>query len=266
MPRAKPFVKWAGGKGKILHELELRFPAGFPNRECTYWEPFLGGGAVFFAIADRIEHAVLSDLNADLMTAYRVIKTNLEQLLEKLEFHTRKHAELGKQHYYPVREQAPQNEVDVAARFLYLNKTCYNGLYRVNRAGRFNVPIGDYKNPRICDTKNLRAVHEALKRAELRCGDYLDDRVTRPGDRDFVYCDPPYDQTFSQYVSEGFGKSDQEALFNRATEWAQVADVMVSNAQTELIKRIWTGGGVDTLNDSSTPSNWFSSIKSRQYS
>lgn len=266
MPRTTPFVKWAGGKRKIVSVLQRRFPLGFPNRKVTYWEPFVGGGALFFSIADRIEHAVLSDKNRELMTAYQVIKTEISELLEQLEFHSYKHRELGSGHYYAVREQSPEDPVGVAARFLYLNKTCFNGLYRVNKKGHFNVPMGDYSNPNICDESTIRSVNEALKIAEIRSGDYANEQIVHPRSGDFVYCDPPYDEAFTQYVPSGFGTSDQEALFERATQWAKSADVMVSNAQTTMIKCIWNGGGeMDTFFGSCSARNRVTRIKSRKY-
>ena len=263
MSNAKPFVKWAGGKRKIVYLLRLRFPNGFPNKTATYWEPFVGGGAVFFAIADQIEHAVLSDKNVELMTTYRVVKSYLPELVDQLEFHARKHSELGRDHYYSVRDQSPRSDVCIASRFLYLNKTCFNGLYRVNKNGTFNVPMGDYTNPNICDKKTLCAVSEVLKRAEIRSGDYTNECVVYPNEGDFVYCDPPYDKTFTQYVSDGFGRSDQELLFAQATKWARKANVMVSNAQTDMIKCIW--GGVETFFNRRTPGHWIERIESWQH-
>lgn len=240
---AKPFVKWAGGKGRVISELRKRFPAGFPKKASTYWEPFVGGGALFFAIADELDHAVLSDKNEELITTYKVIQTKLVELLELLGSHANKHTALGKDYYYHIRAQKPSSPEDIAARFIYLNKTCYNGLYRVNQKGEFNVPIGRYKKPKICNTKLLEAVSEVLQKAEIQAADFRDREAIKPKRGDFVYCDPPYHKAFTDYVPGGFYEPEQHALRIEAGRWSESANVMVSNADTSLIRCI-LGGAV----------------------
>ena len=138
---ANPFVKWAGGKRALIPSLSPHFP----ERIGTYWEPFVGGGAVFFTMANRINRAILSDTNEELILTYHIVKNQVEELIEALRVHEQKHANRG--YYLSMRSQEPTSALDIAARFLYLNKTCYNGLYRVNKQGKFNVPKGRYKNP-----------------------------------------------------------------------------------------------------------------------
>ena len=186
--RARPFLKWAGGKRTLVPDIAKLLP----DTIGTYWEPFLGGGAVFFSLDSRIRIAKLSDVNAELTLTYQVARNRLEQLVARLAEHEVEHTD--KEYYYRVRKAATSPDaVEVAARFIYLNKTCYNGLYRVNKAGRFNVPRGDYKNPTICDVDNLQAASEVLQKATLRHGDF---GKVEPGQGDFIYCDPPYDGTF----------------------------------------------------------------------
>ena len=218
---------------------------GFPNERCTYWEPFVGGGALFFAIADEVSKAVLSDKNKELITTYKVVQSQLSDLIKRLSDHQREHMDLGEVHYYRTRKQIPNSPVDIAARFIYLNKTCFNGLYRVNSKGEFNVPIGRYKDPKICDRDLLEAVSKSLQKAELRVADFRDRDVITPRLGDVVYCDPPYDQSFTQYVPGGFDRSEQHALRVEAEYWGENARVMVSNADTKLIRCIWGGGRRD---------------------
>lgn len=242
---ASPFVKWAGGKRALIPDI-ARY---FPERIRTYWEPFVGGGAVFFAFADRIERAVLSDLNEELVIAYQVVKSRVDDLIEVLLAHARDHRQ-DSGHYYRVRKQEPKQEVEIAARFIYLNRTCYNGLYRVNKFGRFNVPKGRHSNPTICNEANLRAASKALAKATLRLGDFS--KVVKPEPGDFVYCDPPYDGTFAAYQAAGFTDEDQERLRNAANDWASAdAAVMLSNADTPLVRRLYgRGGGARRLRSS----------------
>ena len=233
---ASPFVKWAGGKRVLIPDIAKRFP----ERVDTYWEPFVGGGAVFFTMANRIGRAILSDLNEELVIAYLVVRDSAEDLIEALRVHERGHKD--SKYYGQVRAQEPTSAVEIAARFIYLNKTCYNGLYRVNRAGRFNVPKGDYRNPGICNVENLRAASRTLAKAVIRLGDF--ERVVRPDAGDFIYSDPPYDGCFAGYQAGGFTSEDQERLRNAVNDWIAVgANTMVSNSDTPLIRRLYRGGG-----------------------
>ena len=207
-----------------------------PDTIKTYWEPFLGGGALFFALDGQIRDARLSDVNAELILTCQTVRNKLGALLPRLEEHKGAHAD--KKYYYSVRRAtASPDPVEVAARFIYLNRTCYNGLYRVNKNGLFNVPRGGYKNPPICDTDNLRAVSEVLQKAVLRHSDF---GKVEPSPGDFIYCDPPYDGTFARCDAQGFGEPEQRRLRNTVLKWQELgAHVMVSNANTPLIRSLY---------------------------
>lgn len=234
IPRARPFVKWAGGKRSLAARIWEQAPTDFGD----YIEPFVGGGSVFFAMPERTGKAHLSDVNRELITAYRVIQDDVENLIEVLWEHTRNHHE-DEGYYLQVRAQEPETPLQTAARFIYLNKTCYNGLYRVNRSGKFNVPKGSYKNPRICDAKGLRQASTALAQAEIKVGSF---ESIEPRAGDFVYCDPPYDGTFTGYVPGGFGLAEQELLRYTAAGWEhRGVRVMISNSNTPLIRDLYSG-------------------------
>ena len=238
---AMPFVKWPGGKRTLVPAIARHFPARVEN----YWEPFVGGGAVFFAFFGRIGHAVLSDTNEELVITYQIVKTDVEALLVRLGEHERAHRRRngrkyadGNTYYYHVRETEPNDPVEMAARFIYLNKTCYNGLYRVNRAGRFNVSEGSYKNPDICNVDRLRRASVALSNAQIVLGDF--ERVVQPNDGDFIYCDPPYDSCFAGYQAAGFPEEAQRRLRDAAEGWAgEGAIVLLSNADTPAMRKLY---------------------------
>ena len=229
--RARPFLKWAGGKRAVVPEIAKRLPETIE----VYWEPFIGGGAVFFALDSLIKTAQLSDVNAELALTFQTVRNRPEELIASLADHADRHK---KSHYLAIRKMTIlPTGVDVAARFIYLNKTCYNGLYRVNRNGQFNVPMGSYKNPTICDTEGIRAASEVLSKATIRMGDF--DKIA-PSDGDFVYADPPYDGTFNGYDSSGFDQSEQRRLRDSALKWHRLgAAVMLSNADTPLIRSLY---------------------------
>jgi len=234
LARAHPFVKWVGGKRALVPDIVQLLPTdGFR----TYWEPFVGGGAVFFALDSRITSARLSDNNLDLILAYQVLKKRPGELLAALKDHATRH---DKKHYLAVRAQHDMDDpVAVAARFIYLNKTCYNGLWRVNRKGRFNVPMGSYKNPTVCDEDNLLAASEVLAKAVVQLRSF--ERI-KPQEGDLVYCDPPYDDTFTGYTDNGFGAKDQERLRDSAKIWkAAGAHVILSNSDTPRIRTLYKG-------------------------
>ena len=230
--QARPFLKWAGGKRTLIPEIERHLP---PESINVYWEPFLGGGAVFFAFGSRISSAQISDINPELALTYQVVRNNPEELISQLNGHARQHS---KRYYLRVRKvTGTPSSIEVAARFIYLNKTCFNGLYRVNKKGQFNVPMGSYKNPTICDEDNLRLASNALRKATIRLGDFS--KIT-PGFGDFVYADPPYDGTFSGYDSSGFDESDHQRLRDAALRWHRSgASVMISNADTPFIQELY---------------------------
>lgn len=219
---AKPFLKWAGGKNQLLQEIDARLPAGLETGEIdTYVEPFVGGGAVFFHIAQRYEklkHFYLFDINQDLVNCYNAVKTNAESIINDLrtlekKFLARKNSS-RKDFYYHIRTEF--NADRSPAKLIFLNKTCYNGLYRVNRRDEFNVPFGDYKNPTICDEDNLRNASEVLQRAEIFQGDFAKSNKYI-SNRTFVYFDPPYrplssTASFTSYSKDDFNEHDQLRL------------------------------------------------------
>ena len=218
---AKPFLKWAGGKTQLLDEIEQRLPQGLSAAEIdTYIEPFVGGGAVFFYIAqkyNKIERFYLFDINQDLVNCYNAIKSDVDSLIDELRFleteFLRKRSG-RKDFYYEIRDQF--NADRSPAKLIFLNKTCYNGLYRVNRKGEFNVPFGDYKNPTICNEENLRSVSTLLQKAKITCGDFTDSEKYIDN-HTFVYFDPPYrplsaTASFTSYSKNSFSEQDQIKL------------------------------------------------------
>lgn len=231
----KPFVKWVGGKRGILNEL-LKY---IPQRINNYYEPFVGGGALFFKICDTANFSYLSDLNVDLVVTYKTIKDRPKELIEKLEIHARNH---NQEYYYKVREsQELTDPIENSARFIYLMKTCFNGLWRVNKENRFNTPIGSYKNPNICDRQNILAVSNILQKAEIK---YQDFSKIVPKQGDFVYFDPPYHPTaqdsFVKYVSKGFTEKDQIKLRDFALKLSKAGvKVMISNSDSDFILNIY---------------------------
>lgn len=229
--RAYPFIKWAGGKRSLVPEIVKVLPPQF-NR---YYEPFVGGGAVFFALDSRIHSAYLSDINLELMITYKVISTEPERLIEELKNLSDRHK---KSHYLKVRKRRYGDDaVRLAARFIYLNKTCYNGLYRVNRKGQFNVPMGRYKDPKICDEDNIRNASKVLEKVSIKSYSF---ESIEPGENDLVYCDPPYDDTFTGYTDKGFDEDSQRALRDACVQWRKDgAHVIVSNSNTELIRSLY---------------------------
>lgn len=233
--KPRPFVKWAGGKRTIIDQINKRLPNSFN----AYFEPFVGGGAVFFSLREKNQKVFLSDNNPDLIAAYKVIKSSPRILIKELKKHAAKHSE---SYYYYIRRSSPRDIVDIAARFLYLNKTCYNGLYRVNNSGCFNVPIGDYKNPDIVQEENIIACHDLLKRTKISLCDFT---KIRPDKGDFVYFDPPYfpekENSFTKYTKQNFSIEDQVRL----AEFIKKLDkkgvyIMLSNSMTKVISDLYT--------------------------
>lgn len=241
-----PFVKWAGGKTSLLSELLPHVP---PNLS-DYYEPFLGGGALFLRICARTTRftAHLSDSNEELITSYRVIKESPEQLIRLLSrFQTEYDSASNKgAYFYHRRHWRPNDPVESAARLILLNKTCYNGLYRVNSKGEFNVPFGQYKNPKILNADNIRAVSAVLEntKAEIGAIDYKE-ALASCGRADVIYLDPPYQppsrtSSFTDYTPGGFNEKDQEEL---ADEFAKLVDrgctVLLSNSDTVLTRHLY---------------------------
>ena len=245
---AEPIVKWPGGKSRLLAELLARLPATWQR----YYEPFAGGAALFFRLAPR--RAVLADLNADLIATYRAIVDDVDGVARQLRRYKEAH---GEAHYYATRtdwntRRQSWSAVKRAATFIYLNKTCFNGLWRVNRAGDFNVPVGRYTNPTIYSLASLRAARDVLVHAELRAGDYRE-ALRDAGEGDLIYLDPPYHPvsataSFTSYTAGSFSAADQRALSDTARELAaRGCHVVLSNSNTELIHSLYRGFRIDRV-------------------
>jgi DNA adenine methylase len=240
---ARPFLKWVGGKGQLLAQFRTLLPTSY-NR---YYEPFIGGGALFFAV--RPKRASLSDINGELIDCYRAIRDSVEAVIVALRGHR-----YEKDYYYSVRTMDPSRLglPARAARTIFLNRSGFNGLYRVNQRGQFNVPFGRYTNPRLCDPENLRACAEALLDLEIEQGDFaLTTKAARRGD--FVYFDPPYvpvsgTANFTRYAAGQFGELDQQRL---AATYANLSArgvlVMLSNSDTPIARDLYRGFQIDRV-------------------
>jgi DNA adenine methylase len=245
-----PILKWAGGKGRLVPLILSLAPLNF----VTYHEPFMGAGAVFFGFcrANRIRSARLNDLNSDLIEMYRALRDNPQAVVRKLndlahEYLSRPHEQRAEV-YYRVRSEKPSDPTDRAAWLIFLNRTCYNGLYRVNRRGGFNVPHGDYANPRIVNLEGLQAASLCLQETELSSVDFqvaCENAVAG----DFVYLDPPYQPlsptaNFTSYTSEAFGAVEQVRLreeFENLTRRGVAA--VLSNSSHPFILELYSGSG-----------------------
>lgn len=246
--RVAPFLKYVGGKSRLLPELLSRAPLTYGR----YYEPFVGGGAMFFALAPR--HAVLNDANAALMACYRAVRDEVEEVVDLLSYYKENH---DKEMYYLARTKwnagGFETEAGRAAAFIYLNKTCFNGLWRVNRKGHFNVPMGDYKNPAIVDAAGLRAASHALRpgACSLMSGDF--DAVEGATAGDFGYFDPPYHpvsetSNFASYVKGGFAEADQCRLARTFKGLvAKGVYCMLSNSDTPFVRELYSGFRIDTV-------------------
>ena len=239
----KPFLKWAGGKKQLIEQFTRLIPA----RYGCYLEPFVGGGALFFAL--RPPRAALSDINRELIECYQAIRDDLDAVIAVL----RKHR-YEKDYYYQVRAQDP-GKLTIpkrAARTIYLNKAGFNGLYRVNRRGRFNVPFGRHTNPTLCNESNLRACSAALQGVELAVNDF-EQAALRASRGDFVYFDPPYvpvsdTSYFTSYIPGGFGWDQQQRL---ASVFAKLAErgvrVMLSNSDVPAVRDLYRGFRIERV-------------------
>ena len=254
LPRAdvKPVLKWAGGKRQLLEPILSFVDRAFPEQIEKYYEPFAGGAAVFFALVARgkFERARLSDMNADLIRVYTALRDDADSVIAELQ----KLLDLGhsEEVYYKVRDKRPTKASARAARLIYLNRTGYNGLYRVNRSGEFNVPFGRYKNPRILDPSRLRAAAQALQGVELAVEDF--EQSCKQAKRgDFVYFDPPYvpiskTSSFASYHSVAFTLSEHERLaktFARLTK--RGVSVLLSNSSTPETRELYTAFDTQTV-------------------
>jgi DNA adenine methylase len=261
MALARPFIKWAGGKSKLIEQYKPFLPTDFDG----YHEPFLGGGALFFYLAPQLQaqgkKAYLSDLNPELVNVYRCVRDRVEDLIEQLTEHHANHSEtwyyaVRSQHLSPTEPLQAQGETDPiqrAARFIYLNKTCYNGLYRENAKGRFNVPIGRYKNPKICAPELLRPASAALQIAEISERPFSAVLDFAKGSNDFVYFDPPYHplsdtSKFTAYSRYQFAEPQQRELKDVIAQLAaRQVRVLASNSDCPFIRELYTGFQVETI-------------------
>ncbi|MCH7958636.1 MAG: DNA adenine methylase [Candidatus Hydrogenedentes bacterium] len=240
MPR--PFLKWVGGKRQLLAEILPRIEAAGSFER--YHEPFIGGGAVFFGLMRMTrlrKKPWLSDTNPRLIETYSSVREEVEGLIRRLKRHASRHS---KEYFYETRAKEPKNELTRSAQLIYLNKTCFNGLYRENKRGKFNVPFGRYTNPAICDEENLRAVSKVLQQVKLENMSFekILDRA-RPGD--LVYFDPPYHPlsstaSFTAYAKNGFGEDGQHKLASVFSELDRKSvKVLLSNSDTPFIQTLY---------------------------
>ena len=235
-----PIVKWVGGKRQLMFELLKNMPKSH-NR---YFEPFIGGGALFFEL--QPENAYISDMNEELINLYSVVRDNVYELISDLNKH-----EVSKEYFLEIRNLDRTNEyknlsnVQRASRFIYLNRTCFNGLYRVNSQGQFNVPYGNYKNPRIVDENNLLNCSELLKNTEIKCADFSE-ILTKVKKGDFVYFDPPYvplneTSSFTSYTKDGFDMDMQFKLREVCDELNSMGVMfMLSNSDTKFVNELYS--------------------------
>ena len=244
----RPFLKWAGGKRQLISQMDKYFPKNYNK----YIEPFIGGGAIFYHLLP--ENSIISDNNPDLINCYKVIKEDVEGLIKSLKKH-----KYEKDYYYEIRaldrdqkSYAELSDVEKASRSIYLNKTGYNGLYRVNSKGLFNVPFGRHKNPKICDEENLRKVRQVLKNVKIQLGSFeicLD--FAEKGD--LIYLDPPYfplsdTALFTSYTKDIFDKSSQLKLFDMFKELNERGCyIMLSNSYSEFIIELYKEFKIITL-------------------
>ncbi|MFA5460714.1 MAG: DNA adenine methylase [Sulfurimonas sp.] len=243
----QPFVKWVGGKRGLLSQIIPLIPEDFNN----YFEPFVGGGALFFELYSqgklKDKNVYLFDINSELINAYNIVKSNPFDLVKELQKFKEKHS---KEFYYEVRawdreeKFLKRSKIERASRFIYLNKTCFNGLYRVNSKGYHNVPIGSYKNPNICDELVIHNASEALQNAKILNSSYKD-VLLHAKENDFVYFDPPYypltpTSSFTSYNENAFLDKEQKELFEAFDKLAkQNSHVMHSNSDTDFINELY---------------------------
>lgn len=235
-----PIVKWVGGKRQLMFELLKNMPKTY-NR---YFEPFIGGGALFFEL--QPENAYISDMNEELINLYSVVRDNVYELISDLNKH-----EISKEYFLEIRnldrtdEYKNLSNVQRASRFIYLNRTCFNGLYRVNSQGQFNVPFGNYKNPRIVDENNLLNCSELLKNTEIKCADFSE-ILTKVKKGGFVYLDPPYvplneTSSFTSYTKDGFDMDMQFKLREVCDELDSMGVMfMLSNSDTKFVNELYS--------------------------
>ena len=241
----KPFVKWAGGKRQLLPIIEQNLPEKFD----TYFEPFLGGGALLFHLLSTKENVTysVSDLNSDLVLAYTTIRDRIDNLIQSLKNHEKNYHKNSKEYYYNIRDSTPRSEIEKTSRLLFLNRTCFNGLYRVNSSGKFNVPLGRYTNPNIVNEENLRSVSSILQsnKVSIKCRDF--ESVLNDAKKgDLVYFDPPYQPVsdtanFTSYTNRDFTLDD----LSRLSELCHKLDekgckVLLSNSDSKVVSKMFS--------------------------
>ena len=234
-----PIVKWVGGKRQLMFELLKNMPENY-NR---YFEPFIGGGALFFEL--QPDNAYISDMNEELINLYKVVRDNVEELITDLQKH-----DISKEYFMEIRnidrteEYENWSDVQKASRFIYLNRTCFNGMYRVNSKGEFNVPFGHYKNPRILDENNLINCSNLLQRSEIKHADFSE-ILKKVKKGDFVYFDPPYvplseTSSFTSYTKDGFDMDMQLSLRDVCDELDSMGvKFLLSNSDTQFVNELY---------------------------
>ena len=240
----KPFVKWAGGKRQLIPILNQNLPESFG----TYYEPFLGGGALLFHIlTDKNgQKCSISDLNFDLVLAYTTIRDRIDGLITSLKNHEKNYQKDSESYYYSIRESNPRSEIEKTSRLIFLNRTCFNGLYRVNSKGKFNVPLGKYSNPNIVNEENIRAVSHILQssRTAIKCRDF--EAVLRDAKKgDLIYFDPPYQpvsatSNFTSYTTKDFTYDDLTRLAELCLKLdSRGCNVLLSNSDSQEVADIF---------------------------
>ncbi|MCV0431064.1 DNA adenine methylase [Nitrosopumilus sp.] len=241
----KPFVKWAGGKRQLIPILNENLPKTFG----TYFEPFLGGGALLFhMLTERQDQKCsISDLNSDLVLSYTTIRDRVESLISSLKNHEKNYQKDSKSYYYSIRESNPRSQIEKTSRLLFLNRTCFNGLYRVNSKGKFNVPLGKYSNPNIVNEDNLRSVSHILQssKVSIKCRDF--EAVLRDAKKgDLVYFDPPYQPVsdtanFTSYTNKDFTYDDLSRLAELCIDLnSKGCKVLLSNSNSKEVAEMFS--------------------------
>ncbi|MEG0287367.1 MAG: DNA adenine methylase [Victivallaceae bacterium] len=227
---ARPFLKWVGGKRSLLPQLEARLPLEYT----TYHEPFIGGGALFFEVQPR--KACLTDINFHLVLTFQAVRDEVDALIKQLKIHGQHH---DKDYFLKARDSlfGEKEFVKIAALFIYLNKTCYNGLYRVNKSGKFNVPMGSYKDPAILDEDNLRNASKLLQGIDIQQRPFTQTPIVKG---DFYYLDPPYHKTYDGYSGQGFADAEHEKLAQLCHDINKSGGYfMLSNSDTEFVRKLY---------------------------
>lgn len=241
---ATPILKWAGGKTQMLDDILERMPEYTGN----YIEPFIGGGALFFRLAS--DSSIIADSNPELINMYRQVANNCDEIIERLKLYKNDESMFYEER---AKDWTLCSEVEAAARMIYLNRTCFNGLYRLNRKGQFNTPFGRYKNPNICNEEKLRGASEVLKRSVIVCGDYLDVLGKYAKSGDFVFLDPPYVPIsefadFKRYTKEQFYEEDQRNLAKEVDRLVDIGcKVMLTNSNHPLVHELYGKYKIDII-------------------